>query len=316
MGRSETFHKMVMTCQPFFSVVLPTYNRAHLIGRPIASVIAQTFQSWELIVVDDGSTDTTKQVVEAFKDVRIKYFFQKNQERSAARNNGINNSSGQYICFLDSDDYFLPERLQCLYDYLSAQKFPVAFYYTSKMIEHPDGRREIFDELPVSESIYDQIITSVIHSQQVCAHRDVFQKNQFNPRFRIAEDMELWLRLADNFKIEPLHQPTLVVVEHPERTINKNTAGEMLQTVRYFLDKKHSGEKISASKRKELLSNCFFAIAKNKLLEKEMLQGVGFLFKSIVSDIAHPQSKYRWHIALKAIMPFARNGLNELLRGG
>lgn len=300
---------------PFFSIVLPTYNRAHLIGKPIGSVLAQTFTSWELVVVDDGSTDNTRQVVESFPDTRIKYVFQKNQERSTARNKGVQHAVGQYICFLDSDDYFLPERLQHLHDYLSVQKFPIAFYYTSKMIEHPDGGREVVDEMPVLENVYDQIIISVIHSQQVCAHRDVFRKHQFNPRFRISEDTELWLRIADDFKIEPLCQPTIVVVEHPERTIHGNTAGEMLQTARFFLGKEHSGRKISKAKQKELLSNCFFFIAKSYLLEKKRMRGLNFLMKAIAADTGHPQTKYRLHIAWKTLPLFKHSQLEELIKG-
>jgi len=304
-----------MTTQPFFSVVLPTYNRAHLIGKPIESILAQTFSSWELVVVDDGSTDNTRQVVESFTDARIKYIFQKNQERSAARNNGIANALGRYICFLDSDDYFLPERLQRLYNYLNTEQFPVAFYYTSKILEHPDGKREVCDEKPLFGSVHDHVVASTIHSQQVCAHRDVFQKHRFNPMFRIAEDTELWLRIADDFKIEPLCQPTIVVVEHPERTIHGNTAGEMLQTARYFLGKEHSGGKISRAKQKELLSNCFFFIAKSYLLEKKRIRGLVFLLKAIAADTGHPQTKYRLHIAWKTLPLFKHSRLEELIKG-
>ena len=93
--------------EPFFSVVIPTYNRAHLIKETIESVQKQTFSDWELIIVDDGSTDDTKSVVKSVDDKRIQYVFQENAERSVARNNGFRHAKGQYICFLDSDDYYL-----------------------------------------------------------------------------------------------------------------------------------------------------------------------------------------------------------------
>ena len=93
---------------PYFSIIIPAFNRAHLISKAIDSVIAQTFEDWELIIVDDGSTDNTKDLICNYqeKDSRINYIFQKNAERSAARNNGIANAKGEYICFLDSDDYW------------------------------------------------------------------------------------------------------------------------------------------------------------------------------------------------------------------
>jgi glycosyltransferase involved in cell wall biosynthesis len=90
---------------PFFSIILPTYNRASFISKAIESVIDQLYNKWELIILDDGSTDNTKEIVLSFNDDRIRYIYQENKERSAARNNGIRNAKGEYICFLDSDDY-------------------------------------------------------------------------------------------------------------------------------------------------------------------------------------------------------------------
>src|SRR5687767_3103747 len=96
---------------PFFSIIVPTHNRASLIHTPIESVLRQTFSDWELIMVDDGSTDNTKQVIASYTDPRIRYIHQQDLERSAARNNGIAQAKGQYICFLDDDDYYFPEHL-------------------------------------------------------------------------------------------------------------------------------------------------------------------------------------------------------------
>ena len=82
---------------PFFSIIIPTYNRAHLISKAIESVIAQTFENWELIIVDDGSTDETKDLILSYQNkvARIRYIYQQNAERSAARNNGIDKSKGK-----------------------------------------------------------------------------------------------------------------------------------------------------------------------------------------------------------------------------
>ena len=91
-----------------FSIIIPTYNREKFISIAIESVKNQLFQNWELIVIDDGSTDNTKNIVKHYlSDSRIKYVYQENQERSASRNNGVNIANGKWICFLDSDDKFL-----------------------------------------------------------------------------------------------------------------------------------------------------------------------------------------------------------------
>ncbi len=105
---------MTLEKGPFFSIIIPTYNRAHTIRRPIDSIIAQTYSDWELIIVDDGSMDNTKEIVASYQDPRIKYVWQKNQERSAARNHGITLAKGDWICFQDSDDEYLPQHLEVL----------------------------------------------------------------------------------------------------------------------------------------------------------------------------------------------------------
>jgi len=96
------------------SVIIPTYNRAFLLPRAIKSVLNQTFQDFELIIIDDGSTDNTKDVVEEIKkkDKRIIYIYQDNQGLPKALNTGIKNTKGKYIAFLESDDEWLPEKLE------------------------------------------------------------------------------------------------------------------------------------------------------------------------------------------------------------
>ncbi len=95
-----------------FSIIIPTYNRADLLKEAIDSVLKQTYENWELIIVDDGSIDHTKEVVISYQDARIHYHYQLNKERSAARNKGVDLSKGDYICFLDDDDIYDKEYLQ------------------------------------------------------------------------------------------------------------------------------------------------------------------------------------------------------------
>jgi glycosyltransferase involved in cell wall biosynthesis len=96
---------------PLFSVVIPVYNRAGLLREAITSVLAQTDQDFEIVVVDDGSTDDPERVVKEFADPRIVFLRQKNRGGGAARNTGIDQARGRYIAFLDSDDHYLPHHL-------------------------------------------------------------------------------------------------------------------------------------------------------------------------------------------------------------
>jgi glycosyltransferase involved in cell wall biosynthesis len=97
---------------PRVSIIIPTYNRAGYLTESVQSVLDQSFGDFELIVVDDGSTDNTKEAIESFKDPHIRYIYQENRGISAARNTGIKHSSGEYVAFLDSDDLRLPRYLE------------------------------------------------------------------------------------------------------------------------------------------------------------------------------------------------------------
>src|SRR4030042_5052103 len=98
---------------PTVSIIIPTYNRAHLVMRAINSVLDQSFQDFEIIIVDDASRDNTEKMVSGIRDKRIFYIrHEKNRGGSAARNTGIKQARGEYIAFLDSDDEWLPEKLE------------------------------------------------------------------------------------------------------------------------------------------------------------------------------------------------------------
>ena len=105
---------------PVVSVIIPAHNYGHFIGSPLDSLAAQTFEDWECIVVDDGSTDNTPEVVQAYaqKDERVRYLRQDNSRQAAARNNGVQNSAGRYFQFLDADDLIEPRKLERQVEYL------------------------------------------------------------------------------------------------------------------------------------------------------------------------------------------------------
>jgi len=97
---------------PTVSVIIPTYNRAEVLPRAIESVLAQTYEDFELIIVDDGSTDNTEEIIQSYEFEKIRYVYQENQGANAARNTGIRTANGEYISFLDSDDKFRPEKIK------------------------------------------------------------------------------------------------------------------------------------------------------------------------------------------------------------
>lgn len=126
--------------EPFFSVVIPVYNRASSIVNVLNSVFEQTFSDYEIIVVDDGSNDRDEllTVLEEFSNVKL--LLRDNGGGGAARNTGIKEAKGKYIAFLDSDDYFLPEKLQSCFNYITSIKAEELFLFTSFIVDRGVGK--------------------------------------------------------------------------------------------------------------------------------------------------------------------------------
>ena len=124
---------------PFFSVVVPVYNVRQWVGRAIESILAQTFEDFELILIDDGSTDDSAEVMAQYTDPRVKLIQQENRGQGGARNRGIEASTGEWIAFLDPDDQWLPEFLEDYYRVIADHQ-EIDFCYSSYRRIYQDGR--------------------------------------------------------------------------------------------------------------------------------------------------------------------------------
>ena len=209
----------------FFSVIIPTYNREKLIGRAIKSVLNQSFSDFEIIVIDDGSKDTTKGVVNSFKDQRIKYIYQENKERSAARNNGIRNTTGKWICFLDSDDYVKPNFLFNLHNEISKNNFDCYLIGHTKKFNNK-VEVSIKDPLPELDYVVDYCLTNneTIPTCSLITRRSIFLTYNFDERFNNWEDTYLYLILLSKYQYKSLKLYDYVWVLHERsgNVINEN----------------------------------------------------------------------------------------------
>ena len=294
---------------PFFSVIIPTYNRANFLPIALQSVIDQTFDNWEIILIDDGSTDNTKNVVRSFNDDRIQYFYQRNQERCAARNNGIEKSSGKYICFLDSDDYFIPTRLELLYKEIINLKELFVYIFTGLCFDNK-GIITKHDDYIIQKysNKYDFFMHSHIHCQQTCISRNILMKNKFNINFRIAEDTELWFRIITNYHFIYLtNQSTVVVREHEDRTVNivkSNVYKEALKVFTYCINT--YSYPFSRETIKYMYSDCYFGISRFYIYTKSRTKAIYFLILSILFNIKNKQFKYRFNIIFMIIFNYQK----------
>jgi glycosyltransferase involved in cell wall biosynthesis len=222
---------------PFFTVIVPTYNRAGYLKKAICSVLSQAYSDLELIIVDDGSTDDTKSVVESFNDSRVRYIFQQNTERSAARNNGIDHAKGKYICFLDSDDYYLPDHLSVFYNEISKQNEPVAMFVSGVYEESESGRKEriLFDKAYNENPLLYYWQNTILTPISVCIHRDILKENKFIPEFNIWEDTHLFLRILTQYSFFYVDKHTAVSVKHDESGVVRDMAVVKLKKVKNYI---------------------------------------------------------------------------------
>lgn len=292
---------------PYFSIIIPTFNRASLLRKAIESVLFQTYPEWELIIIDDGSTDNTKEIIQKYSDNRIIYIYQQNKERSSARNNGIKHAKGKYICFLDSDDHFLPERLELIHKYIMEKNEAVALFYTAICFEKNGivNEREQL-EFSSDSNIYDYIIQAIIGVPQVCMHKKILEIKSFNEKFCIGEDMELWLQVAHEYPLIYIKdQPTVVALDHEERSVNVkkfNNAKEQLVMLKYiFSEKKYKG-KISGRVKSLAISNCYFNIAKHHIYNRNKYKAIFNLMISMIKCALHPQTKHKVFLIFSLII--------------
>ncbi len=222
---------------PLFSIVIATYNRVQFISKAIQSVQNQTYADWELIIVDDGSKDNTKEVVELFLiDTRIKYVYQENQERSVARNNGIAQSQGEYICFLDSDDYYLPNHLETFSHHINSKEHTDKDILTVSRSYETNQQQEIvcFKDEKYKTKNEELLHRAIIDSppiQCICIHYNFFKKVKFKNDWIPFECNQFSFDLliaGFHYKLLPVH--SVVMVNHESNSTVYNYP---------FIKKKH-----------------------------------------------------------------------------
>jgi glycosyltransferase involved in cell wall biosynthesis len=192
--------------KPFFTVVIPTYNRAELLPDAIQSVLDQSYKHFELLIVDDHSTDNTRVVVQSFADDRITYIVnQRNKGVSGARNTGIFRAKGEWVAFLDSDDVWLPTKLALLYNKTQEIEPDTGLIYTGSADYDFASKNEIFIRIPEREGRlqHDLLYKNFIGTMSIVAIRSNILKQigGCDERMHFFEDGDLYVRVAGSSRI-------------------------------------------------------------------------------------------------------------------
>jgi len=217
---------------PSVSVVIPAYNSARYIAQTIESVLKQSYRPCEIIVVDDGSTDDTRRMLEKYRD-RIIYIHQENAGEPAARNTGIRQAGGDFIAFLDADDLWLPDKLKFQMDYFEKHPEVALVYSDMKLFDETgivhESVKEWLGMSPPSGYVFPELFTETLFGSGTVIFRKacVDQVGFFDESFLVGSDYEMWLRMARHFEFGYVDKPLLMYRHHA--TMATRGLGKALQ---------------------------------------------------------------------------------------
>lgn len=245
---------------PLVSVIIPVFNREDVIARAIRSVLDQTYEALEIIVVDDGSTDQTVETCKEFGD-RIRLIHQENAGPAAARNRGIYHSRGEYIAFLDSDDEWYPRKIEKQVRFSMNGELPVVI--TDSEINHPDHTDTTFQKSLFSKELKADnkqvmhlfnwiLIQNFIHLSTVLIKKEsLVGAGLFDETMWIAEDTDLWLRVSRTNRVGVLNEVLAKRDVRPDK-LSGDKIKEFEGRVYSFL-KLLNQKKLSDAERKSVL---------------------------------------------------------------
>jgi glycosyltransferase involved in cell wall biosynthesis len=229
---------------PKVSVIIPTYNRAEFLRSTITSVLNQTFQDFEIIVIDDASQDHTREVVSSFGDKRIRYIRHETNKRvAAARNTGVISSKGTYIAFLDDDDEWFPEKLQKQFDLLEACPPTIGVVYAGAFVIGESSKKILAKISPKKRGdVFDTILTQ----NRIAATSTIFLRSQcfekvglFDESLGFADDYDMWLRISKEFQFEYINEPLINYLLHDDQPSLSHNYEAVIRDTEILL-KKHA----------------------------------------------------------------------------
>jgi glycosyltransferase involved in cell wall biosynthesis len=270
---------------PFFSIIIPTFNREKHISETLESVISQSFGDFELLVIDNQSSDRTKEIVCSYEDERI-FFYQNEQnfERCYSRNKGINLSKGKYILLLDSDDLYEPDHLSNWYDFILSDKTNSDCFYVSdkKILKENElsvQLNPVFREHPVCYFFLNPIIPG-----QVCIPSTIMKKYSFRNDLLIFEDAAMWMELSLSNKVAFNSISSFVYRLHEDNSVNEavyNAYYKRLKVIKIIIKEKKYRRYLKNKTIRFSLNSCYLGIIRYHILNSPQIVQIRWIVKSI-----------------------------------
>lgn len=268
---------------PKISVIIPTYNRESSIKKAIESVLNQTFSDFELIIVDDGSTDSTKEIISEFllKDKRVRYFYQSNSGGpSKPKNTAFKHCAGSYIAYLDSDDQWLSEKLKKQYNLMRESPENTGLVACHAFVVGENDKEKGIRKVKSSGSL-EELLTKEgafpFSSSSIMVKREVIERvGGFDENLRIGEDLDFYMRIAEGeYSLSFVDEPLFKYFVH-----SLNISGNLDRAYRdyKYLIKKHAN---FLEKDRNISSIYYRKLGTYALLAGDMKDSRKFFIKAI-----------------------------------
>ena len=285
---------------PFFSVIIPLFNKEKFIEATLKSVLNQTFIDFEILIINDGSTDNSATIIEEFDDPRIRYFLKENAGVSSARNDGIEKAQSNYISFIDADDYWYPDFLEEMFKIIQNYPQQKAF---SAAIEIETSKKVIPASYSIVRTNDCEIVNyftasskeTVICTSCAVFHKSIFEETgNFDITVKSGQDTDLWIRLGMNYPVV-FSWKILARYIYDENSLSKN---------KNYLNKKinfskfEQQEKTNPRLKKFLDLNRFSLAIKSKLIADD--ENFNCYYKAI--DLKNITFKKRFLLAMPSVI--------------
>lgn len=290
---------------PRVSVVIPSYNRADMLDISVVSVLGQIFKDFELLVIDDGSTDHTKEKVSSFNDERIKYIYKQNGGVSSARNVGIDNAKGEFIAFLDDDDFWPADYLQKMIKVMDVDKeiglayCKTVFVKDGNIIKTDDTKRCFSGD--ITEKLFQM---SSIWPSAAFIRKEIIKDKRFDLNLTASEDSDFFLRLSVGIKCLFVEDLTVQRNDTTKSLSKSLDCGRILVLERFYY--KLGGDKIiSAKAALRKLGRAYYSAAKKQIEAKCYTSAKCLLGKAI------KYSRYDLKFYLKYLSIMVKNSTSD-----
>lgn len=298
-----------MSEYPFFSIVIPTYNRAAFIEATLASVLSQTYSHYEIIVVDNCSTDNTAELLKPYIHAGQIQFIkhEQNYERARSRNTGMNAARGDFVTLLDSDDFMYPNNLADAAEYARAHPDIKCFH---NLYEFVDSQRKVLRRYPMP-SLDNQLKAIATGNFMTCIgnfiHREIYRRYQFDttPELTGGEDWDFWLRVLADYPVGRIEKINSGILQHDGRSVNNQNMDSMKAGLDHLYTKLSKDPHLSEVYRpylKQIRANSLLYMAILANTNGQFEAARKYLTNAVSTDFQLLASQRFWRVARRACL--------------